>query len=157
MGQPRTPEGLGGPRRRPPSGRVDRLPAGPRRPARPRAHIVGRRGSGGGVGGLQRMGPGRARRPRGVRARGRHAHGPLLGRGGHRHDRHTDVFLHTWDLARATGLDERLDPEEVHRLYEGMEPMDEVPRGSGHYGPRVEVPDDADEQTRLIAFIGRRP
>jgi len=69
----------------------------------------------------------------------------------------TDVFLHTWDLARATGLDERLDPEEVHRLYEGMEPLDEVLRGSGHYGPRVEVPDDADEQTRLIAFIGRRP
>jgi hypothetical protein len=26
-----------------------------------------------------------------------------------------DVLVHTWDLARATGLDERLDPEEVHR------------------------------------------
>ncbi len=68
-----------------------------------------------------------------------------------------DVFLHTWDLARATGLDERLDPDEVHRLFEGMAPMDEVLRGSGHYGPRIEVPDDADEQTKLIAFIGRRP
>lgn len=68
-----------------------------------------------------------------------------------------DVFLHTWDLARATGLDERLDPDEVHRLFEGMEPMDEVLRGSGHYGPRIEVPDDADEQTKLIALIGRRP
>ncbi|MGI8810556.1 MAG: TIGR03086 family metal-binding protein [Acidimicrobiales bacterium] len=68
-----------------------------------------------------------------------------------------DVLLHTWDLARATGLDETLDPEEVHRMYEGMEPLDELLRGSGHYGPRVEVPDDADEQTKLIAFIGRRP
>ncbi|MCU1380301.1 MAG: hypothetical protein JWN29_3284 [Acidimicrobiales bacterium] len=38
-----------------------------------------------------------------------------------------------------------------------MEPMDEVLRQSGHYGPRVEVPADADEQTRLIAFIGRQP
>lgn len=69
----------------------------------------------------------------------------------------TDVFLHTWDLARATGLDETLDPDEVHTLLVGMEPFDELLRQSGHYGPRVEVPDDADEQSRLIAFIGRRP
>jgi len=68
-----------------------------------------------------------------------------------------DVFLHTWDLARATGQDERLDPAEVHDLLIGMEPMDEILRQSGHYGPRVPVPDDADEQTRLIAFIGRHP
>lgn len=69
----------------------------------------------------------------------------------------SDVFLHTWDLCRATGQDERLDPVEVHRLLLGMEPMDEVLRGSGHYGPRVPVPEDADEQTRLLAFIGRTP
>ena len=68
-----------------------------------------------------------------------------------------DLLVHTWDLARATGLDERLDPDEVHRMLEGMLPMDEALRSSGHYGPRVEVPDDADEQTRLIAFVGRRP
>lgn len=68
-----------------------------------------------------------------------------------------DVFLHTWDLARATGLDEKLDPDEVHRLFEGMEPMDEMLRQSGHYGPRTPVPDDADEQTKLLAFIGRQP
>ncbi|CAA9241688.1 MAG: hypothetical protein AVDCRST_MAG50-1740 [uncultured Acidimicrobiales bacterium] len=69
----------------------------------------------------------------------------------------TDVFMHTWDLARSTGLDETLDPDEVHKFVEGMEPMDEALRSSGHYGPRVPVPDDADEQTRLIAFIGRQP
>lgn len=68
-----------------------------------------------------------------------------------------DVFLHTWDLARATGQDETLDPDEVHRMLEGMEPMDEMLRSSGHYGPRVAVAEDADEQTRLIAFIGRQP
>jgi len=69
----------------------------------------------------------------------------------------SDVFLHTWDLARATGGDERLDPDEVHALFVGMEPMDEMLRQSGHFGPRVAVPDDADEQTKLIAFIGRQP
>ena len=68
-----------------------------------------------------------------------------------------DVFQHTWDLARAAGLDETLDPDEVHQLLLGMEPYDDVLRQSGHYGPRVAVPDDADEQTRLMAFIGRQP
>ena len=68
-----------------------------------------------------------------------------------------DVLVHTWDLARATGQDETLDPDEVHRMLVGMEPMDEALRSSGHYGPRVDVPDDADEQTRMIAFTGRRP
>jgi uncharacterized protein (TIGR03086 family) len=67
-----------------------------------------------------------------------------------------DVFMHTWDLARATGQDERLDPDRCAGMLAGMLPMDEAMRGSGHYGPRVEVPDDADAQTRLLAFIGRR-
>jgi uncharacterized protein (TIGR03086 family) len=68
-----------------------------------------------------------------------------------------DVLVHTWDLARATGLDEALDAGEVHRLVEAMEQMDEPMRQSGHYGARIEVPGDVDEQTRLIAFTGRRP
>jgi uncharacterized protein (TIGR03086 family) len=68
-----------------------------------------------------------------------------------------DVLIHTWDLARATGQDETLDPEEVHRLYEGMLAIEQLLRDSGHYGPRVDVPADADEQTKLIAFTGRHP
>ncbi|MDL5154660.1 TIGR03086 family metal-binding protein [Actinomycetospora termitidis] len=68
-----------------------------------------------------------------------------------------DVFMHTWDLARATGQDERLDPARCAALLEGMEPMDEILRASGQYGPRVEVDPDADVQTRMLAFIGRDP
>ncbi len=68
-----------------------------------------------------------------------------------------DVLVHTWDLARATGLDETLDADVVHDMLVGMEPMDEMLRQSGHYGAKVEVPNDADEQTRLIAFTGRQP
>jgi uncharacterized protein (TIGR03086 family) len=68
-----------------------------------------------------------------------------------------DVLVHTWDLARATGLDETLDAGEVHALFVSMEPADEALRSSGHFGPKVAVPDDADEQTKLIAFTGRRP
>jgi uncharacterized protein (TIGR03086 family) len=68
-----------------------------------------------------------------------------------------DVFLHTWDLARATGQDVTLDPERCAHMLAGMEPMDEVLRQSGQYGPRVPVPDDAEIQAKLIAFIGRDP
>jgi uncharacterized protein (TIGR03086 family) len=69
----------------------------------------------------------------------------------------SDVFLHRWDLARATGQDETLDPEKCAVMLEGMLPLDEVLRQSGQYGPRVDVPDDADVQTKLLAFIGRTP
>ncbi len=69
----------------------------------------------------------------------------------------TDVFLHTWDLARATGQDERLDPQTCADLLAGMAPIEELLRSSGQYGPRVPVPDGADVQTRLLGFIGRDP
>ena len=69
----------------------------------------------------------------------------------------TDVLIHTWDLARACGLDETLDPAEVARMFEGIHEFDAILRESGHYGPKVEVAADADVQTRLIAFLGREP
>ena len=68
-----------------------------------------------------------------------------------------DVFMHTWDLARATGQDDRLDPAFCAELLAGMEPLDGLLRESGQYGPRVPVPDDADVQARMLGFIGRDP
>jgi uncharacterized protein (TIGR03086 family) len=68
----------------------------------------------------------------------------------------TDLLIHTWDLARAAGLDDRLDPAEVHRSFEMLEPMDEPLRQRGSFHPKVEPPPGADEQTRLICFTGRR-
>jgi uncharacterized protein (TIGR03086 family) len=68
-----------------------------------------------------------------------------------------DVLIHTWDLARAAGLDEKLDPDEVGRLSGMMQMSDEAMRSSGEFGPRVPVPDSADAQTKLIAFSGREP
>ncbi|MFS2292672.1 MAG: hypothetical protein FWJ90_08190 [Actinomadura sp.] len=68
-----------------------------------------------------------------------------------------DVFMHTWDVARATGQDDHLDPGFCAELLAGMEPMEEVLRSSGQYGTRVEVLADADVQTRLLGFIGRDP
>ena len=37
------------------------------------------------------------------------------------------------------------------------EPYEDAMRDSGEYGPRVDVPDDADPQTNLLGFIGRDP
>ena len=68
-----------------------------------------------------------------------------------------DVFLHTWDLARATGQDETLDAGTCAAMLAGMEPMEDLLRSSGQYGARVDVPADADVQTRLVGFIGRDP
>jgi len=68
-----------------------------------------------------------------------------------------DVFMHTWDLARATGQDDRLDEAFCAELVEGMESIDDLLRSSGQYGPAVPVPDGADARTRLIGFIGRDP
>jgi uncharacterized protein (TIGR03086 family) len=67
-----------------------------------------------------------------------------------------DLLIHTWDLARATDQDDTLDGEEVRLMFARMLPNDERMRGSA-FGPKVPVPDDADDQTKLIAFTGRTP
>lgn len=67
-----------------------------------------------------------------------------------------DLVVHGWDLARATGQDERMDPDEVRSIHAALLPMDDMMRGPGAFGPKVEAPDDADEQTRFLAFLGRR-
>lgn len=68
-----------------------------------------------------------------------------------------DVVMHTWDLARATGQDDRLDPEFCEQAFAGMEPVADVLAASGQYGPRVPVLDGADTQDKLIGLIGRDP
>jgi len=65
-----------------------------------------------------------------------------------------DVFMHTWDLARATGQPEQLDEAVAEAMLREMQPADEVIRGE-HYGPKVEPPPGADATTRLMAFVGR--
>ncbi len=69
----------------------------------------------------------------------------------------SDVFMHTWDLARGAGLDDRLDAEACTEMLAGMEPLADMLANSGQYGPRVPVPDDADDQTKLLGLIGRDP
>lgn len=67
-----------------------------------------------------------------------------------------DVLVHTWDLARAVGGDERLDQDAVAHAYEGLKPMDAMLRQPGVFGPKVEPPADADLQTQFLCFLGRK-
>ncbi len=69
----------------------------------------------------------------------------------------TDVFMHSWDLARASGQPVALDESECEMLVAGMLPIDDLLRSSGQYGPRVPVPDDASAMDRMVGFIGRDP
>ena len=66
-----------------------------------------------------------------------------------------DLVIHQWDLARATGQDETLDPDEVRSMHADLLPLDDVLRSPGVFGPKIEPPAGADEQTVFLAFLGR--
>lgn len=68
-----------------------------------------------------------------------------------------DIVVHTWDLARAIGADERLDPELVDAVWADIEPQRDMLASSGLFAAPVPVPDDASTQDRLIALTGRDP
>lgn len=67
----------------------------------------------------------------------------------------TDTLVHTWDLARATGQDEHLDPAAVARAGEFLAPLDEAIRRPGGFAPKIEPAEGAGEQTRFLNFCGR--
>jgi uncharacterized protein (TIGR03086 family) len=69
----------------------------------------------------------------------------------------TDVFMHTWDLARAVGGDDRLDPVWSRQLLASLRPIEQLLRSSGHYGSRVDVDPDAGPVDQLMGFVGRDP
>jgi uncharacterized protein (TIGR03086 family) len=68
-----------------------------------------------------------------------------------------DLVVHGWDLARATGLDETIPAEDLTRVRAAAEAFGDAMRGPGAFGPEIEPPRDADEQARLLAFLGRQP
>lgn len=67
-----------------------------------------------------------------------------------------DLPVHGWDLARATGTDETIDPAEVARLNEEWRQLGPALRSPNVCGPEVTPAPDADDQTRLLNFLGRR-
>jgi uncharacterized protein (TIGR03086 family) len=68
-----------------------------------------------------------------------------------------DHVIHAWDLARAVGADEDLDPVLVERVHGYLAPQAGDWRAAGVFGPQVDVPPDAEPQAQLLGLTGRRP
>jgi uncharacterized protein (TIGR03086 family) len=69
----------------------------------------------------------------------------------------SDLILHSWDLARATGGDEAVDADTAAVVLEFLKPNDEILRSSGTFGPKIDPPAGADAAVELLCFTGRRP
>jgi uncharacterized protein (TIGR03086 family) len=65
-----------------------------------------------------------------------------------------DSVIHAWDLARAIGADETLDPELVDFSYPYLEQHAEEWRSGGVFGPE-KAPADSSTQSKMLALTGR--
>lgn len=68
-----------------------------------------------------------------------------------------DHLVHGWDLAVAIGADRTMDDEAVRVCQDWFEQREDMYRGAGIIGPKVDVPADASAQDRLLAAFGRDP
>ena len=73
--------------------------------------------------------------------------------------RMSDLVVHAWDLARALGLPESLDPDLVMESLAVFEIVGETFATAGFFGsgPSGLVGKDAPDQLRLLDMVGRRP
>lgn len=68
-----------------------------------------------------------------------------------------DIFMHSWDLAKASGQDAGWNPDVVAGMVEGMTPMRDMLAGSGQFGDPVILDETHTPEDRLVALIGRDP
>jgi uncharacterized protein (TIGR03086 family) len=68
----------------------------------------------------------------------------------------TDHLVHTWDLARAIGEDERLPADLVAACLDVVAAYEDEYRAAGLIGPRVTT-DRTDTQSQLLGALGRDP
>jgi uncharacterized protein (TIGR03086 family) len=67
-----------------------------------------------------------------------------------------DLAIHAWDLARATGQDDALDPDAVALLLPWTEANAALLSGSGMFGTPIDPGPGADDAERLLGLLGRR-
>lgn len=67
----------------------------------------------------------------------------------------SDFTIHGWDLARGIGADDTIPTDLAQLVYDDTAPRAGELAGSGLFDPPVDVPADADLQTRLLAMFGR--
>lgn len=67
-----------------------------------------------------------------------------------------DVLVHTWDLARAVGADDRLDHRWCAMFLDRL-PRPNKPSASGMFAAPITIGAQADPQSKLLARLGRDP
>jgi uncharacterized protein (TIGR03086 family) len=67
-----------------------------------------------------------------------------------------DLALHAWDLARATGQDDTLDPGAVALLLPWTEASAGLIAGSGMFDPPIDPGPGAPGDVRLLGLLGRK-
>ncbi|MBK7720728.1 MAG: TIGR03086 family protein [Austwickia sp.] len=67
-----------------------------------------------------------------------------------------DLIVHRWDVARSAGRDERFSDAELDTVERAIAGFGEHLYGEGICARPVEVPLDADRQTRVLATLGRK-
>lgn len=67
-----------------------------------------------------------------------------------------DLLIHRWDLAHASGQEAAFDPADVSWARDVAEGFGDFLRAEGVCGPALTPPPGADEQTTLLAYLGRR-
>ena len=68
-----------------------------------------------------------------------------------------DLVVHGWDLARATGQDDTIGPDEVERIGAMVTAMQPTMLENGVIQQPVDPPQDGSPQDRLLCALGRRP
>jgi hypothetical protein len=68
-----------------------------------------------------------------------------------------DVLVHTWDLARAVGADDRLDPGWCELCYAGLPADLQALSATGMFKAPLAVNSETGSQARLLARLGRDP
>lgn len=68
-----------------------------------------------------------------------------------------DLIVHGWDLARAAGLDEHIDPADVSWASTTAQGLGDALRTPGSFGPPIDAEPEASEQDKLLAYLGRQP
>ena len=69
----------------------------------------------------------------------------------------TDMTLHKWDLAKATGQDTTIDSSLAEVCYHNLAQVVEGARQRGAFGGDVPVPMSASIQEKLLGLSGRQP
>lgn len=72
---------------------------------------------------------------------------------------HISIFagLRSYDIAKFIGADPTLPTELVQGLWDAIEPQAEDLRAMGVFGSLIDIPVEADLQSRLLGLTGRQP